>query len=87
MAPAVKKLKVAPPNSVLRHKCKQCTGSFTSVKSLSAHMRVHKISNAKVAKYSDTNSFIKEENPIIEEKLQRICNICNTEFASLKSLK
>lgn len=80
-----KKLPVA---SVLRHKCQQCDASFTSVKSLSAHMRVHKINNVKVVKTSNTQSLIKKEVAnTIAEKLQWICNICNTEFSSLKSLK
>lgn len=84
---AAKKLMVAAPNFAPRHKCKQCVSSFTSVKSLSAHMRVHKVSNVKVVKNTAENSMIKQEYPTTVEKLQWVCNICNTEFASLKSLK
>lgn len=51
-----------------------------------AHMRVHK-NNGKADKASEVNSIVKEEYPTIEEKLQWVCNICNTEFSSLKSLK
>lgn len=68
------------------YKCKHCPATFPSTKSIAAHMRVHKPNfTPKVVKEPP----IKHEVPItVEETLQQwICSICNTEFASLKSLK
>ncbi|KAJ6645344.1 Endothelial zinc finger protein induced by tumor necrosis factor alpha [Pseudolycoriella hygida] len=78
------------PNPVQRkvlHNCKQCISSFTSIKSLSAHMRVHKTHTNKVIKKHTAEPSVKKETALVEEKLQWVCNICNTEFTSLKSLK
>lgn len=78
---------VVDTSNTQRHKCKKCIASFTSVKSLSAHMRIHKTNNGKPAKIFNIPPIFKYEPPMVEEKVQRICNICNTEFTSLKSLK
>ncbi|XP_037043509.1 zinc finger protein 878-like [Bradysia coprophila] len=96
VAKSVPKKLIVAPSSVQRHKCKQCAASFPSIKSLSAHMRVHKLSiTAKVVKESSSAPLIKQEVPVSVEEpetgpeplQQWICNICNTEFSSLKSLK
>lgn len=89
MDTVTKRLIETEPYSEQRHKCKQCTASFQSVKSLSAHMRVHKVSMPKVVKSSmvETKVKILPAPPMVNEKVQWICTICNTEFSSLKSLK
>lgn len=53
------------------YKCAKCDASFTTAKSVNAHMRLHKA----------------EKGPQMENHGPHICDTCNTEFPSYKSLR
>lgn len=72
----------------LKIKCKLCSMFFTSKKAVSAHMRVHKLTTESTcAVVTKVVSKLPNKQTEIVDDTKYICAICNTSFATQKSLK